>query len=237
MTVSSIASTIIQSYQNSSVPPEEPPPSFMEFFDAQSDLAAIFERSGKDEKAIQQKPSGPSDRSGALTRRLVEAKYQGEVYAIISEAHKNLSEWLEAAIGGDAKAMAAVRRLNKLIRRASRKVSDLNKEDILRERHNRAEKKQMEAQAAQIRAELKRKIAERKQREQGYMRSARQQNGIGGPHFPKPMSPAALEAKVMALAGAMQNVSTINHNTNCIQPGADIGSPSPLPPVSVPATE
>ena len=102
-----------------------------------NDLAAIFERS---EQSTQQteKAKGPTDHSAALTRRLVAAKYQGEVQSIISEAFKNLSECLQAAAGGDAKAMAAVKRLNKLIRRASRKIGDLNKEDLIRQQQKRA---------------------------------------------------------------------------------------------------
>ncbi|MDR0324634.1 MAG: hypothetical protein LBI19_00890 [Oscillospiraceae bacterium] len=160
----------------------------------------------KAEKTAQPTGNGPADHSGRLTRRLVAARYQGEVYSIISEAYKNLSEWLQAAAGGDSNAMAAIKRLNRLIRRSSRKIGDLNKEDTLRDKQKRAEKAELELRAREIKAELRRIMAERKRREQTYLRDA-QRTDDNGPTFPKPLSPAALEAKMLALATAMGQMS------------------------------
>ena len=183
-------------------PPAAPKPPGEEY-----DLAAILERSKKDaEDAVQSKVTGPVDHSGRLTRQLVAARYQSEVYAVISEAHKNLADWLRAAAGGDGKAMAAVKRLNKLIRRATRKVGDLNREDIIRQKQRHAEKNEQEGIARQFRAELRRKIEERRKREKGYLRDT-QRTETMQPNFPKPMSPAALEAKVLALAAAMEQAA------------------------------
>jgi hypothetical protein len=239
MKVNAVAANRIQAYtysQNPAAEENQQPPAAAVSRGIQDDIAAVLERSERAKEEFNAKKSGPSDRSGSLTRRLVAARYQGEVYAIISEAHKNLSEWLEAALDGDASAMAAIRRLNRLIRRASRKVSDLNREDVLQQKQRRAEKREQEQAAAQIKAELKRKMAERVNRERGYMRDIHYQAN-SPPGFPKPMSPAELEAKVLALAGAVQTVSSTGHNTDCIQPGGDIGSPSPPPPACSPATE
>ena len=173
-----------------------------------NDVAAILERSRKDaEDAVKSKASGPTDHSGRLTRQLVAAQFQSEVYSIITEAHKNLADWLRAAAGGDGKAMAVIKRLNKLIRRASRKVGDLNKEDLVRQKRQRAERKEQENIAQQLRAELRRKTEERKKREKGYLRDE-QRIGTIQPHFPKPMSPAELEAKILALSAAMDQAAS-----------------------------
>jgi hypothetical protein len=207
MKINAVIMNPVQSPINTSVPEDGEllMPAGANTFEERHDLAAILERSKPDE--VEQPKSTLSDRSGALTRRMVASRHQGEVYAIISEAHKNLSEWLEASIGGDANAYAVIRRLRRLIMRASRKVSDLNREDLLRSRQRSAERKEQEFEAERLRNELKRRISERRGRERGYP-------GI-----------------------AVRGVSFISHNTGYIPQGGDIGSLSPPPPVCSPATE
>jgi hypothetical protein len=159
----------------------------------------------KDGGAVKGKP-GPIDNSGRLTQRLVNANKQDEVRMILSEAYQSLGEWRMEMMGGNPatlrKALAAIKRLNKLIRRAQRKIADLNKEDGLRAKQKRAEKQRQEFRVKEIKADLYRKMAERKKREKGYLRDAyfRDDNG---PRLPGALSPAALEAKMLALADAM----------------------------------
>lgn len=189
------------------LPNNTPPPSAQETAEREpfapfEELAATLElsKAAREEKEMAANPGGPSDKSGKLTRRLVTAAFQGEVQAIISEAYENLTEWLKAAMAGgeDAgKAFAAIRRLNRLIRRCQRKIGDLDKEDALRLKQARAEQKQQELRAKQIEQELRRRIYERKQREQRYLRDTREENRK--PFGPQ-QSPAALQAKIAAIA-------------------------------------
>lgn len=169
----------------------------------------LTKKTDKAKEASAQKSPGPQDVSGMLTRRLVASGSQGEVRAIIAEAYQSLSDWLTAAMGGgpDAnKAWGVIKRLNKLIRRAQRKVSDLTKEDMLRVKQKRAEKERQHLHAKQIRQELYRRIQERKLREKRYLRDAhphKEQKG-GGPD----LSPAALQEKINALATGLSQLTS-----------------------------
>jgi len=116
------------------------------------------------------KGSGVQDPTRKLTRMLVAAKSINQVYNVLSEAFKHMGEIIQAAAYGDEKARNILRRLNKLIRRATRKVRDLNNEDQLRRKETRAREKEIEELARQIEMELKRKLLERKQREKKYLR-------------------------------------------------------------------
>jgi hypothetical protein len=202
-----INSSDMQNYNVFTPPIEEllPPPAKTAASDPNSDLAAILERS---ERAAQNKLDGPVDISGALTSRLVLAQRQDNVRLIISEAYKSLGEWLKAAVDGEnaEQAFNVIRRLNRLIRRAIRKIADLNKEDLLRVEHKRAEKKAQEIEAKKIEAELKRRMAERKQRENGYLRGGNNKMGIS-PNFPNPLSLSELQAKIQALAAEMTTLT------------------------------
>ena len=155
------------------------------------------------------KDAGPRDESGRLTRRLVASASQGEVRSILTEAHQNLTDWLKAAISGgedSQKAWAAIKRLNKLIRRGQRKIGDLDKEDLLRIKRRHAEKRQEELRAKQLRQELYRQIEQRKLREKKYLHDAhpsdheREAPGSG-------LSPAALQAKINALAASLAQLT------------------------------
>ena len=152
------------------------------------------------------KGNGLIDNSGKLTKLLVSAKSKGEVQNILSRAYENLGEAIKAAASGDSDAMEVVRRLNKLIRRANRKFRDLTKESEVRDKQKRAEKKELEMLAQQLKDELKRKIAERKQRERRYLRDADPKDGNKRPP-PIGVSAAAVEAKMLELALKMAHMA------------------------------
>ena len=152
---------------------------------------------GLSETISENKDSGIEDASGRLTRMLVAARTKEEVYEVLSQAYKNLGDALMAAASGDEKAMDIVRRLNKLIRRANRKNRDLAKESEVRKKQKRAEKEKLEQLSRQLRDELKRKIAERKQREKKYLSDSNQNNKTQQPRFST--SIAALEAQLRML--------------------------------------
>jgi hypothetical protein len=169
-------------------------------YNPQADLAAIFERVGKQPKY----GVGPSDISGSLTSRLVAAQHQDSVRLVISEAYKSLGEWMKIAMGGGKeaeKAFAVIKRLNKVIRRASRKIADLNKEDVVRSKQKRAERKNEEPEARRLKAELRRRLGERKQRETRYLADAHNKPPNTTPGL-KPLSLAELQAKIAALETA-----------------------------------
>ena len=154
------------------------------------------------------KGSGVDDHSGRLTKMLVAAKSKEEVQAVLSQAYKNLGDALKAAAGGDKEAMAVVKRLHKLIRRANRKTRDLMKEDATRKKQKNAEKEKLEQLSKQLEIELKIKLAERKQREKRYLLDAhlpnnKKQNAAPG------VSTAALEAKIrmIEMMYAMAHIS------------------------------
>ncbi len=159
--------------------------------------------------AVQSNKNALEDNSGTLTRRLVAAISQEEVLSVISEAFKNMSAVRMAAAMGEGKdakkAFAIIKRLNKLIARAQRKMKDLGKEAMLLQKRQRAEKRKQEFFAKQIREELERHIRERKQREKTYLRDARplREEAQSGP---EPMTRAELEAKVMALSQSMAQI-------------------------------
>jgi hypothetical protein len=194
--------------------PAEPP-----VREPDGNLAAVLERSKGE---VTTSKSGLTDNSGNLMSRLVRAQKQDMVRLVISEAYKSLGEWLKASMGGDSKeaekAFAVIKRLNRVIRRATRKVADLNKEDVVRRSQKRAEKKEREVEAKKFRAELKRRIAERKLRENSYLREvAVQCGGSSGPNCPNPMSLDELQAKIQSLAAEL----------NALAMTADIASAPP----------
>ena len=173
-----------------------------------AELAAIFERADKQP----QYGTGPSDISGSLTSRLVSAQHQDSVRLVISEAYKSLGEWMKIAMGGGKaaeKAFAVIKRLNKVIRRATRKVADLNKEDIVRGKQKRAERKDEELEARRLKAELRRRMGERKQRENRYLADAHNKTPSTTPGI-KPLSLAELQAKIAALEAAKSDMPSLS---------------------------
>ena len=174
------------------------------------ELAAILERSNQKNLAALQKGGGPSDNAGSLTQRLVAAQRQDSVRLVISEAYKSLGEWLKAAMSGEGqdaqKAFAVIKKLHRVIRRAIRKIADLNKEDALRAKQKQAEKKHQEFDARKFAAERKRRVSERKQREHTYLQGVFAKDNL--PARPKPLSLSELQAKIQALAAEMTALAT-----------------------------
>ena len=166
----------------------------------------MFSEDKRAQNAALNKNEGPPDESHRLTRMLVAARTQIEVQSVISEVYKHMQGWQMAAANGDEKAIAVIRRLNKLISRGNRKVRDLGKEQDMRERQKRAEKAKQEHLERKIKDELKRAERERKQREQGYLHE-RDTYQSSGPVLLQP-SKSAIEAKMMALAEAMAALSS-----------------------------
>lgn len=109
------------------------------------------------------------DPTARLTKRLVASKTRDEVLTIMSEAYKALGEALKAAGSGDEEAIEVVRRLQKLIKRVSRKMKDLDGEANMSRKEERAKKQELEQLAMRHKMELERRIAERKKREKKYL--------------------------------------------------------------------
>ena len=150
---------------------------------------------------------GLKDETRRLTRKLVNSRSTLEVQDVLREAFQHMKDAIMAAAMGDKKAMAILRKLQKLVRRGNRKISDLHKEQELREKQQRAEKKEQEQIAQRLREELKRALLERKRRERKYLQDKDDDEEENGPTISGP-SMAATEAKIMALAQAMAAVST-----------------------------
>ena len=121
------------------------------------------------EKAEAQGEGRPPDKTGRLTRMLVAAKSTVEVQSVLAEVFNHMQEWIKLAAEGDKKAMAVVRKLNKLVSRGNRKIRDLNKEQVMLERQQKAEKAQQEQIEQRLRDELERAKRKRKQRERRYL--------------------------------------------------------------------
>ena len=158
----------------------------------------------KDGKQNSQK-SRLQDASGRLTKMLVSAKSTGEVQAILTQAQQNMGDVMKAAASGDKEAMAIVRRLHKLMRRANQKIRDLTKEDEVSKKQKRAKEKELEQLSKQLEDELKRKIALRKQKEKRYLldpsvRNSKKQQ----PSQDSSISTAELEAKMRMLEFAFK---------------------------------
>lgn len=153
--------------------------------------------------------SKPSDDTMKLTQRLVAAVMQSEVQSVISSAYSSISSLrIIAALskGQDAaKASAIIGRLQKLIARADRKITDLNNEDGLRSRKTKAEQTNQIKRAQEIKEELRKRILERRRRENGYLRETRRDKFYFSYDEKQPLDPAteaALEAEAVAMAAA-----------------------------------
>ena len=161
----------------------------------------------------------PSDETGRLTRMLVAAKSTLEVQSVLADAFNHMREWQKLAAEGDKKAIAVVRRLNKLLSRGNRKVRELNKEQILLQRQKKAEEAEQKQIEQRLRDELDRAIRLRKKRERRYLQERTDDNedepAESGPDM------AAIEAKIQALAAAKAALSS-NH-TNAGDSGLNDG--------------
>jgi len=155
----------------------------------------------------------PPDETARLTRMLVAAKSTLEVQSVLADTFNHMREWQKLAAEGDKKAIAVVRKLNRLASRGHRKVRDLNKEQLLLQRQQKAEEAEKEQIAQRLRDELKQAELIRKQRERRYLQERDDYNE----EEPDEIGPsmAATEAKIRALAAAMAAVS---------QKSTDVGS-------------
>jgi len=114
------------------------------------------------------------DNSASLTRRLVSASNQFEVRIVIGEAFREMVSLRMAAIMGDdqdaQKARIIIRNIERVIRRANRKVADLDKEASLRRRQKDAALSGKGRRAKQIEHELRQRMHQRRRRENGYLK-------------------------------------------------------------------
>ena len=149
----------------------------------------------------------PSDDTRKLTRMLVAAKTQDEVQSVLMDTYNHMRDWQKLASTGDKEAIKVVRKLNRLISRGNRKISDLHKEMITHQRQQRAEKAENKREAQRLENELKEAQRERKARERRYLQERDdsdddEESSEFGPTV------AETEAKMRQLAAAMAALKT-----------------------------
>ena len=185
-----------------------------------SDKENSFIRSIREKDDNKTDGNGVDDPTRRLTRRLVAAKSVNEVYAVISEAYKSMGDILQAAAAGDKDAANILKKVKKLLSRATRKIRDLGKEEDLRRKERRAKQKEIEHLARQLEQELKRTLEKRKQREKKYLRDVEFEHN-------KPISnPNAIfktpsDAKIKAVAKLAAKAAVMSQPVSSNQ--ADIG--------------
>lgn len=127
--------------------------------------------------------SKPSDSSAQLTRRLAAASGDYEVQMVIAKAGSDMIGLrMIAAMGeGDdkAKALQYLRKLEKLVDRASGKLKDLRNEAGLEQQRARAQKQKAERRAEEIKSELRQRRRQRKNKEDGWLREAAKDEMLG----------------------------------------------------------
>jgi len=149
----------------------------------------------------------PSDETRKLTRMLVAAKTSDEVQSVLMDTYGHMREWQKLAANGDKEAIKVVRKLNRLISRGNRKVSDLHKEMVMHQRQQRAEKAERNQEARRLENELKEAQRERKARERRYLQERDDDNDDEeSSEFGPTM--AETEAKIRQLAGEMAALKT-----------------------------
>lgn len=156
--------------------------------------------------------SKPKDSSGKLTGRLVAATVQFAVRQVMAEAGNELTALRAQSMSSDPEisriAGQLVRKLEKVMVRARRKLNDLDREDVLKLRQARAEQNKQQRRAEEIKAELREQRRKREAKEQGYLReSAMDRLGGGKPPAPgahrlDPAAEAQLQAEAEAMAAA-----------------------------------
>jgi hypothetical protein len=164
----------------------------------------------------------PPDETRRLTRRLVAAKSTEEVQSVLADTFHSMRQWMKLAAEGDKEAMAVVRRLNRLVSRGSRKIRDLNKEMVMRQRKEKAEKAEKEQLAIRLREELKEAERVRKQRERRYLQERDDHTDDESDEFGPSM--VATEAKIRALAAAMVALSPSSPSTVDVGLGDSVAS-------------
>jgi len=148
----------------------------------------------------------PSDETRKLTRLLVAAKTPDEVQSVLMDTYNHMREWQKLASTGDKEAIKVVRKLNRLISRGNRKISDLHKEMVMHQRQQRAEKAERNQEARRLENELKEAQRERKARERRYLQERDDDDDEESSEFGPTM--AETEAKIRQLAGEMAALKT-----------------------------
>jgi len=153
-----------------------------------------------------------NDNSGNLTRRLVSASNTFVLHKIIGDAFKDLGELrlaLAMSDGEDADTIRQViRRLERVIRRGNRKISELNREAALERKQDNALKEDKQQRAEQIEAELRRQIIRRRNRERGYLEELAREEIMGAINSAVAKLDPATEARITAQAQAIAAAQT-----------------------------
>lgn len=105
---------------------------------------------------------------------LARAGSKGEVKKVMSDVHRSINNLRLAAVYGDEKerlkAGRAMRSLQKLLARGSKKIRKLDQEELLSVRKKHAEKARKEKRVRQIKLELKKRRSARKGADYGLIR-------------------------------------------------------------------
>jgi len=163
-----------------------------------AEAAEGVEEEGEDER--------PSDDTRKLTRMLVDAKRPDEVQNVLVDVYNHMREWQKLAANGDKEAIRVVRKLNRLISRGNRKITDLNKEIVMHQRQQRAENAEKKQEAIRLELELKEAMRERKARERRYLQERDDENEEEESETGPTM--AETEAKIRQLAAQMAALKT-----------------------------
>jgi len=148
----------------------------------------------------------PSDDTRKLTRLLVLAKSPDEVQNVLAETYNHMREWQKLAANGDKEAIKVVRKLNRLVSRGNRKITDLNKEIVMHQRQQRAENSEKNQEAKRLELELKEAQRERKARERRYLQERDNDNEDEESEFGPSIQ--EIEAQMRQLAAQMAALKT-----------------------------
>lgn len=146
------------------------------------ELLRLLKQMQMQEKKDYVQTDKPKDTSANLTKRLVSSHGQFEVRQILSEASADIVKIkMVAALSSDSEyikaAQAYVKRLEQVINRCGRKIKDLDGEDILKMQKMKAEKRQQEKSAEEIKKELRKQQMARMMKEHSYLTDAAESDG------------------------------------------------------------
>jgi len=165
----------------------------------------------------------PSDDTRKLTRMLVAASTPIDVQNLLTDTYNHMREWQKLAANGDKEAIKVVRKLNRLVSRGNRKITDLNKEIVMHQRQQRAEKAEKNQQAKRLELELKEAQRERKARERRYLQERDNENeDEESTEFGPSM--AETEAKIRQLSAKMAALKTNAVDAGSVDPGSIEGA-------------
>ena len=182
----------------------------------QEALRQMMEQLAQSKNSFKISSTPPQDSSARLTRRLVGATMEMEVRNVMIEAGQALTKLQIASAtcekADKAKIEAMIRRIKKVLDRGGQKIKDLGNEQVLQARQKNAKAAKQEARAEELKAELRRRQAKRRDKEQGYLREADQQAlsdatqqavaQSGGRVKLDAASEAQIEAEAQAMAAA-----------------------------------